>query len=74
MVAHHSKVHIPEMKNSDAKQGFTPPSISSWGSIHDLTRQGGTDGPGDVQKNPGGQEVGSEDGSIFKGDPWTPVD
>jgi len=47
------------------RKDFSIPTISAWGTIHDLTRLGGTDGPGDFQKNPAGEEVGAEDGSIF---------
>ncbi|MDR5906871.1 lasso RiPP family leader peptide-containing protein [Franzmannia qiaohouensis] len=48
-----------------ARLEYSAPQLKQWGSVAALTRLGGSGGAGDVGFNPGGNQVGSDNGSVF---------
>ncbi|MBD3896168.1 lasso RiPP family leader peptide-containing protein [Halomonas sp. ML-15] len=48
-----------------ARLEYSAPRLKQWGSVADLTQLGGSGGAGDIGFNPGGNQVGSENGSVF---------
>ena len=52
-------------KNSFRRE-YSSPKLEEWGKVASMTKLGGSGGPGDVQFNPQGKEIGNpDDGSVF---------
>lgn len=53
---------------TNGRARYQPPQLYRWGAVSDLTRLGGSGGPGDLFYNPAGKLIGNpDDGSVTPG-------